>query len=124
FDVSYTTKNERALLVHGELTLDITEQKHLVENLATGSELILGVRAEHIALAKKSTPAANATASVRVTELLGSKSIVTLTLTDTGEPLKVIQPAGLTFDMGEKVWLQIEKESISIFDKKSEEAIV
>ena len=111
----------RLLLDTSYFRLDLSHLAEVVKEKATGSELILGVRPEHIKLLKEPIEGA-VEASVYVLEPLGREVIVDLEVGDV--IFKVREEAGFRAEPGERLWMVFDKEKIHLFDKRTGKAIV
>ncbi|MFQ6135167.1 MAG: ABC transporter ATP-binding protein, partial [Nitrososphaerales archaeon] len=113
-DCSYLEKDGKALLDAGVFKLDVTDMKDIIEEKKSGSELILGVRPEDIAIAREKSADA-VESEVYLTEPLGSEIIVIMKLGDNMVNAKA--EAGADIKIGEKVWMSFNKSKIHIFNK-------
>ncbi|MEM2342456.1 MAG: ABC transporter ATP-binding protein [Candidatus Bathyarchaeia archaeon] len=95
----------------------------IIKERASSSELILGVRPEDIFIEKEKTQLSFIEADIYVTEPLGSETIVDLKLKD-GTIIKAKSAPTSVFNIGEKVFLNINLRNAHIFDKKTEKAII
>ena len=112
---------EKAYIDTGFFTLDVSEFKDVIKKNATSSELVIGIRPEHITLSRE--PAEGAIkAKVYVIEPLGRKAIVNLQVGDT--IFKVEEDPKFKSEPGEEVWMIFNKDKLYIFDKKTGETIV
>jgi len=119
---SLTEEGKKMLLDAGTFKLDVTDLKDTVKSGASSSELILGVRPEDISLKKSKSPEMMAEAEVYVTEPLGSEVIVDLKIGD--DLVKVKTGPDFAMNIGEKVWIGLNKKKMHLFDKKTEKAII
>ncbi len=120
-DCSLKLDNEQAVLVHPSFTLDVTNMRHHLEKITTGSEVVVGIRPEYLTVTKQPSKLSVA-ATVYVTEPLGHENIVYLQLD--GILLRAVTPAAVNFNINEKVGVEFHKDKIHIFDRKDGEAIV
>ena len=95
--------------------------KAIRERVSEGTEVILGIRPEHIEIATSETENA-IPAMVYVVEPLGTETIVNVKVDD--ELIKVKIPREIVFEPGARVWIKLDINKIHIFDKRTEEAIV
>jgi multiple sugar transport system ATP-binding protein len=93
----------------------------VIEEKATSSEVVFGIRPEDILVHKKKLPEAFES-EVYVAEPLGSELLVNLKIKE--YIIKVKADPSLTVEMGEKVWARFRKEKMHVFDKKSENLII
>jgi len=111
---------EKAYIDTGFFMLDVSEFKEIKKN-ATSSELVIGIRPEHITLSRE--PAEGAIkAKVYVIEPLGRKVIVNLQVGDT--IFKVEEDPKFKSEPGEEVWMIFNRDKLYIFDKKTGKTIV
>ena len=95
--------------------------KYLAENLST-SELTLGIRPQDIGISEVKTMYDSVEASVDVRELVGDRIIVDARVD--GITLQVESDRRLSVEVGQKVWLSIDKERMHIFETKGGTLIV
>ena len=112
---------KRNLLVSAHFALEIPRDfAKEIEEHATTSEVILGVRPQDISLNGEET-LNSVSAEVYAIEPLGSETIVDLIL---GEKIiKVVMPPTYHANAGEKVWMTFKMDRIHILDKKTEKTI-
>ncbi|MDP7657815.1 MAG: ABC transporter ATP-binding protein [Nitrososphaerales archaeon] len=113
---SYLEKDGKVFLDADYVKIDVTYLKELIGK-KNGSELILGVRPEEIAIVKEKS-ADSIEAEVFMTEPLGSEIIVILKIGENIVRAKV-EP-GTIIKIGDKVNLNINKKKIHIFNKSGE----
>src|SRR6266571_1048393 len=85
--------------------------KYLTENLST-SELTLGIRPQDIGISEVKTTYDSVEASVDVRELVGDRIIVDARVD--GITLQVESDRRLSVEVGQKVWLSIDRERMHI----------
>lgn len=121
-DGSWEEKNGALYIDVGPFSIKTSSKVgKLVEEKATSSEVVFGIRPEDIMIRKKKLPEAFES-EVYVAEPLGSEMLVNLKI---GEHIiKVKADPSLTVEMGEKVWARFRKEKMHVFDKKSEKLII
>ena len=88
---------------------------------AKRSEVVLGIRPEHITITKKHQKNA-VEAKVSFLELIGRELHVHLTAGE--KTLIAIAKPTQRLKVGQKVWLAFDERKIHIFDKKTEEALI
>ena len=122
FDCTFRPTDGGGVLDAGEFSLELRNDiAGLVHKNATGSEVILGVRPEDIAVAKKRGPN-SIEGSVYVIEPIGESAIVDANV---GKNLvKARADASFVAEIEEKVYLTIDMDKIHIFDKKQQTAIL
>jgi multiple sugar transport system ATP-binding protein len=106
----------------GEFTIKLPKDIGLiVKEKAESSELVLGIRPEDITVYESAVPEAIET-EVYVIEPLGSENVIDLKI---GENLiKAISPPTLWLKIGDKAYINFNKEKMHIFNKKTEKAII
>ncbi len=103
------------------LTIPSELGKHIENRVGTGSEVVIGIRPEHISLA--SAEEENAIpGEIYVVEPLGTETILNVKIGETVIKMKVLKE--LILPVGERVWIKFDLDRIHIFDPKTEEAIV
>jgi len=114
-------KNGKLYFDANYFELDITHLKEIIEEKATSSEIILGVRPEDISISKKKVKDGIKT-KVFVVEPLGKNVIVDLRV---GENIFKVE-TGVDFkaNTGDDVWMLFNKDKIYFFDKKTSQVIV
>lgn len=122
FDCSYQEKDGKALLVHEQFQLDVTEYRSAIEKAAKGSELVLGVRPEYVSLTREKPKGdAAVKATLLLSELIGYEYIVHV---EVGKKLvKIVLPT-VDVSAGQDCWLEFHKDKLHIFEKKSGEVII
>lgn len=123
FDCTFTEKNGSHFLEAGTFILPISGTiGDIIKESASSSELVLGIRPEEISLKKKRVSKSFIEGEVYVTEPLGSEVIIDVKVGDS--LIKVRTSADFDVNIGEKVWIEFEKDKMHIFDKKTEKAII
>jgi len=121
---SIVEKDSRIILDAGffqyELEKDLGE---IVKKGASGSEVILGFRPEHITLSKEKDVNSVFQADVYVIEPMGSRIVVDL---KAGEYLlKAVAPPTIEIPPpGQKVWVGFPTEQLHVFDAKTEKTLI
>jgi len=96
--------------------------KEKIKADASGSELILGIRPEHIQLFKKKCSTDAIEVEVYLVEPAGSEIIVDLSV---GENIiKAKSTPEFKAEVGEKLWITFDESKIHVFDRKTEKAIL
>ena len=85
-------------------------------------EVSLGARPEQIVVKKRGKEANDITASVYISELLGSDLIVDVMVGR--ERLKIRSEPSIDVDQGDQVFLQINLEKIHLFDRKTTNSLM
>jgi len=115
--------NGKTVLEHETFKLDVTMFKELIENQASGSELIMGVRPEYISILERPTSDRSIETKVYVTEPLGPKTVVDLQISKESV-IKAVGKPGATYKIGDKRWIDFDLQKIHIIDKKTERVII
>ena len=117
-------RGDEVRLKNTDFTLTLSDRyKEQVDELSEGTELIFGVRPEHIRIFAENTPDTVAV-EVEVVEPQGTEFIVGLTLGE--ESLKARQDKrGMGFrpDIGQTVYARMLVDKLHLFDKQTEERI-
>jgi ABC-type sugar transport system ATPase subunit len=121
-DCTFIEEGGKAYLDAGPFRLDVTKLAGAIKANASSSELILGIRPEHIKVNDEGREG-SIKATIQVTEPLGSKIIITLTPSK-GMNLRAIGEPGLAYKTGEDKWISILLDRIHIFDKRTEKVII
>lgn len=121
-DCSIEEKNGRLVLNSGHFSLDVSELAEFIRKGTSGSEAVLGVRPEHIALTQDKAAPSSIPAEVYVTERTRPEQIVHLRVGKT--MMQAITPLTFQCDAGQKLWMTIDPAKIHVFDKHSQNAIV
>jgi multiple sugar transport system ATP-binding protein len=122
FECSLVKKDDKTMLDAGTFTYEMDpEMGKTVMDGATSSEIVLGVRPTDIAIRlekrENSIPA-----EVYVTEPLGDQLLVDFKL---GEDVyKAFASADLVAAIGDRIFLEFNREKIHVFDRKTEVALL
>jgi len=117
-DCTFIEEDKKAYLDTAEFRYEITDLAEKIKSRITSSEVILGVRPEHIKISK-SIEEGYIQLEVFVSERLRPQIIVDL---KAGEKvIKALAPAEFDADIGDKIWVKFEK--IFLFDKRTGEEI-
>jgi len=122
FDCTFKSRDGGGVIDAGEFSIEVgTDVAEVVRKNASGPEVILGIRPEDIAVAKKRQPG-SIEASVYVVEPIGDSVIVDANV---GENLvKARADASFVAEIEEKVYLTFNQSKIHVFDKKQQTAIL
>jgi multiple sugar transport system ATP-binding protein len=122
FPVTLKQQNGKASLANESLNVNIdSPMAKTISEKATDSELVLGVRPQHLSIAKTKMDADAFEATVYAVEPLGTETIVDVKLKD--DVFRCVAPASFSSAIGEKVYVHVNKNLMQVFDKKSELAI-
>jgi len=121
-DASVKQRDSTVYLDTGVFTIELPGDvgKVLLEAGAP-SEVIFGIRPEHIELSKQELPGGYQV-EVFVTEPLGAETIVDFKHGDA--LVKAKYPGHFEAAPGEKVWIRFKLEYVHVFDKKTGRAII
>ncbi|MEM2178521.1 MAG: ABC transporter ATP-binding protein [Candidatus Methanomethylicaceae archaeon] len=119
-DCTVIEKNGKVFLDANDFLYDISEYKELIREFI-GSEVILGIRPEHISISKTKQSEDSIEAKVSLIEPISHRILFHLTL---GEHSITVNTYPIEIDVNQKVWIVFNKNKIHIFDKKTEEAII
>lgn len=121
-DSTFKEKNGSCFLDAGTFILPIPNDiGQIIKERATTSELILGIRCEDIFLGKKRTREKFVEAEVYVTEPLGSEVIVDAKVGP--NLIRAKTTPDFANNIGDKVWIGLNKKRMHLFDKKTEKAV-
>jgi len=121
-DCSLTVEGDRVYLDSGAFRVDATGLAEAIKEYASGSELILGVRPEHVYVWDKPRSEKDFQATVDLIEPLGNMTIIHFTVDSTS--IKAVGSGGYLAKKGEKKWLSFDRGTIHVFDKKTEKAVL
>jgi multiple sugar transport system ATP-binding protein len=102
------------------VTLDAARAKVISEK-APNSELILGVRPQHLNISTSKLDGDSFMAEIFAVEPLGTETIVDIKLGD--DIFKAVASASYSANIRDKIWVKIDPDGMQIFDKKTELAI-
>ncbi len=102
------------------VTLDPARARTVSEK-APNSELVLGVRPQHLSISTSKMDGDSFAAEIFAVEPLGTETIVDIKLGD--NVYKAVTSANFSSTIREKVWVQIDPNGMQIFDKKTELAV-
>ncbi len=122
FDVSLVREGESLFLDSGTFKIKVpSDYVGLVEKYV-GSELVLGIRPEHISIVNKEGEDV-VRAKVYVLEPLGSETIVDFLL-DGEKVYKIRYPGEINLNPGDEILIKFDMTKIHLFDKKNGMAII
>ncbi|MBS7623124.1 ABC transporter ATP-binding protein [Candidatus Bathyarchaeota archaeon] len=111
-----------SILDCGRLKVNLTRFSSVIEKESSGSELVFGIRPEHVRVEHEKTSPEMVEAAVVMEEPLGSETILHVNVDD--ELVKAVVPPTFSANYGEKVWLEFDMDRMHIIDKKTEKVIV
>ena len=95
--------------------------KHVAER-ASSSEVIFGIRPEHVRIVLEEGMPYNAVADVMVIEPLGRDSVITVMVGDS--TIKILTDPAIARRVGQRIKLEFPEDKIHIFDKKTGKALI
>ncbi|MEM2841604.1 MAG: ABC transporter ATP-binding protein [Candidatus Bathyarchaeia archaeon] len=122
-DCTLKESDDKAFLESETFHLDVTRFKGILKKEASGPELILGIRPEHISILNRPRSFKSIETQVYVTEPLGFKTVVDLAI-DKENIIKAIAPPEVSFKVGDKKWIEFNLQKIHVIDKRTEKVIV
>jgi multiple sugar transport system ATP-binding protein len=117
-ECSFIEENGRTYLDSAEFRYEITDVAEKVKEKIIGSEIMLGVRPEHI-IVEKEKKKGFMQMEIFVSEHVRPEAIIDLKVGK--KIIKALVPAEFKAEMGEKVWAKFKK--IYLFDKSKEELL-
>jgi len=117
---TFEQQGEKTLLDFGQFSIDISHLREVLDELATGSELMLGIRPEDIVAQEQRAPD-SVEAKVDVVEPIGDK--VLLDVVVGSSMLKVFAPPYTEIRSGDQAWLVFDRQRLHVIDKKTEEVL-
>ncbi|MEM2178520.1 MAG: ABC transporter ATP-binding protein [Candidatus Methanomethylicaceae archaeon] len=120
-DCTVIEKNGKVFLDANDFLYDISEYKELIREFI-GSEVILGIRPEHISISKTKQSEDSIEAKVYLVEPTRPEMLLSVKIRE--KTLKVVTTEEFYFEAGEKAWLTFDKKKIHVFNKKSQNVII
>jgi len=118
-NVSLQKSDGRFLLKNRDLQIELAKEiGSKAENNSTSSEILLGIRPEHITINKKE----GIETEVYVVEPLGRDILVSVKLEKS--MIKVLASPSFKANIGERVRLNFNLDKIMLFDKKTEKSLL
>lgn len=126
-DCSLKLGDERAFLVNQRFTIDVTKHRRLLNEFANDSEVVFGIRPEHVKVlhpsdASPSAKGLHLRGKVFLTELQGFETIVDVELD--GMMLKAMAPSTSNFEANESILVSFDEDHIHVFSKKDEGRVI
>ena len=116
FEAEFAKKGQQAYLQTSDFALKLdTDTAMLIEEKAAGSELTIGARPQDIRLASKRSSDEDFEAEVYAVEPLGTETVVDLRIGD--RLLKVVASHTFESKITDKVWANVDKKRIHVFNK-------
>jgi multiple sugar transport system ATP-binding protein len=101
--------------------LDITQNRELVKQKASGNELVVGIRPADLNIAKERRTKNDIPGEVYVVEPTGFTQIVDFKVGS--HIMKIEASSSLKFSLGDKVFAEPNMSKLHVFDKKTGEVI-
>jgi multiple sugar transport system ATP-binding protein len=120
-DCTIIEKNGNVFLDAGEFIYNISEYRELLEKFIN-SEVILGIRPEHISISKTRQSEDSIEAKVYLVEPTRPEMLLSVKIG--GKTLKVVATEDFYPEIGKRVWLFFDKKKIHVFNKKSQKIII
>jgi len=117
---TFEQHREKVVLDFGQFSIDISHLKEVLGEVATGSELILGIRPEDIVAGEQRAPD-GVEAKVDVVEPIGDKVLLDVLVGNS--MLKVFAPPYTELRPGDQVWLFFDRQRLHVIEKKTEEVL-
>jgi len=119
-DCTLLEKNGKILLDAGDFTYDAAFFEKLVAN-RIDSEVILGIRPEHITVRREEFDKNDIRGEIRVIEPARPEMIIHVRVGET--MLVAVTSIKERYAIGDKVWVQFQKANLHLFDRKTGDAI-
>lgn len=120
-DCTLIEKDNRTLLDATDFQINVTKLTDVIKKNISNSELIMGIRPEDIEVNNQRKTEDSIQSEVYITEPLGPKTIVSLSIGNT--KIKSMVPGTFHTKIGEKLWANFNMKKLHVFNKKSENAI-
>jgi len=121
-DATFKVESDGYYIDAGSFKLKLREDLgEIVRKHLSSSEIIFGVRPEHIEISTVKQPN-TIEGTVYVLEPLGRDLIINVKTGD--HIIKAVARPGINLTPSQKIWLVIDYDKIHIFDKKTERAII
>jgi len=119
-DCTIIEKNGNVFLDAGDFIYNVSEYRELLEKFIN-SEVILGIRPEHISISKIKQSEDSIEAKVSLIEPISHRIIFHLAI---GKHSITVNTHLIEANIGQNIWITFNKNKIHIFDKKTENAII
>ncbi|MEM3913532.1 MAG: ABC transporter ATP-binding protein [Desulfurococcaceae archaeon] len=122
FDASFIAKNGQYVLDAGDFTLNLPmEIGELIEKKAKTTELVIGIRPEHMDIVEK--PDENSIkAEVYVIEPLGAETVIDAKIGS--RIFKIVVKGLVEYSIGQVIYIKPIIKHLHVFEKKTGEAII
>ncbi|MCL5960495.1 MAG: ABC transporter ATP-binding protein [Chloroflexi bacterium] len=115
-------QNGKIFLDQGGFKLDVTDWRDLLEQHATSSDLLFGVRPEHIHVNDSSGDGEWFKGQIYAVEPLGSETILDVKMGDA--MIRAMVHAAYQAQVGADVWVEFDRTKIHVLDKRTSSTIV
>ncbi len=119
-DCTIIEKNGNVFLDAGDFIYNVSEYRELLEKFIN-SEVILGIRPEHISISKIKQSEDSIEAKVSLIEPISHRIIFHLSI---GKHSITVNTHLIEANVGQKIWITFNKNKIHIFNKKTENVII
>jgi len=109
---TYVEKGWRGFLDAGDFIIDVTDVKDVIKEKATSSEMLFGIRPEHIRVHKKCPSKEAIRATIYVAEPLGAELLLSLKIGN--NIFKAKERPDFKANIEEEVWITFNKKNIYI----------
>jgi multiple sugar transport system ATP-binding protein len=116
-DCDLVEKEGRAWLRFGDVQLDISDFAAALKKTASGNELTLGIRPEHVEVSKTRVGSEWFQSKCTLVEPAGGRQILHLEIGDRSVRAKTAGESGIR--EGHAAWARFPRNSLRIFDRKS-----
>ena len=114
-------KNGKLFFTRESLSIDISSHRTAVESSVTDSELIIGIRPEHITVSKNKKSETSLATEVYAVEPLGFETILDLKIDDV--VIKSLIESEYSANVGERVYIDVSVDEVNLFDAETEQNI-
>ena len=122
-DCTLSKTNGRMNLDFGSFKMNLPRNiEDYLSQINASQELVLGVRPQEIQISTNKGRSDSIEAKVDVTELVGDRIIIDVSIDSTA--IQVEADRRLPVTVNQKVWLNVDKEKIHLFDRKTEALLV
>jgi multiple sugar transport system ATP-binding protein len=119
---NFVEEDGRLFLKSPQFMIDITDHKDIVGSSPQNKEVIFGIRPEDLKINRKKLPDDAIEAKIYVMEPLGSGILVTLMSGE--DSIKAMEIADFEADLGETVWLSVNKKKMHVFEKDTGKLLI
>jgi len=121
-DVTLEEEDGKFYLNQGTFKIDVTKYGKLIKEGASGPNLTLGIRPEHLFIEVRETLKTNVKAMVFAVEPIGPESIVDVTIG--GDTIRVIASDEVSSKLEKIAYIGFDLNKIHVIDKRTDKVIV